>query len=308
MKNLYFFLVTTLVFALTTEAQTTVNYPQRVANYDAFFSDSGGNFDNSTDEFGMWANGGGAKQSVAWRSFTDTGLPGGNAVTMAVGDSFTITVSATQTLFGQIGVALLASPSTATWADRVSNYAVQVNQNGNSGTANPWEVVSTGGTIDASSISGSTSYADFKFKFTLTSATTMNVSINDGAETFDVTINNQNITGFSVYFADDWNGSANANIYWKPTSEYTTPPLSTDEFGLKSTVKVIQNKKDQSFSINKDLTSLKLYDLSGKEIETFTGNYLAGKEFNIANLSQGLYILKIIDVSGAIATAKLLKQ
>jgi hypothetical protein len=50
--------------------------------------DSRGNFDDGTNQFGMWANGSGAKQSVAWRNFTETGLPGGTATTMSINDSF----------------------------------------------------------------------------------------------------------------------------------------------------------------------------------------------------------------------------
>jgi len=38
----------------------------------------------------MWANTTGNKQSVAFRNFTETGLPGGTATTMSIGDSFTI--------------------------------------------------------------------------------------------------------------------------------------------------------------------------------------------------------------------------
>jgi len=206
----------------------TINYPQRVANYDATFTDGGGNFDDGTENFGMWANSA-AKQSVAFRNFTETGVPGGTATTMAVGDSFTITVSATQASFGVIGLALLSSPSaTASWADRINNYAVQVNLNGNGGNNDPWEVVSTAGTINTSSIGGSTSYADFVFKFTLNTATTMNVSINNDTEVFDVTLNNSNITGYSIYISDDWNGVANSNIFWKPTTEYVYATSDTE--------------------------------------------------------------------------------
>jgi len=209
-------------------AQTTVNYPQRVANYDATFTDGGGNFDDGSENFGMWANYD-AKQSVAFRNFTESGVPGGTATTMAVGDSFTITVSATQASYGVIGLALLSSPSaTASWADRINNYAVQVNLNGNDGNNDPWEVVSTAGTINTSSIGGSTSYADFVFKFTLNTATTMNVSINNDTEVFDVTLNNSNITGYSIYISDDWNGVANSNIFWKPTTEYVYATSDTE--------------------------------------------------------------------------------
>jgi len=144
MKKIY--ILVFIASTLTIGAQTTVNYPHRIANYDATFTDGGGNFDDGTDNFGMWANSA-AKQSVAFRNFTETGLIGGTATTMAVGDSFTITVSATQA-YGVIGLALLSSPSaTASWDDRINNYAVQVNLNGNSGAYDPWEVVSTAGTI-----------------------------------------------------------------------------------------------------------------------------------------------------------------
>jgi hypothetical protein len=297
-----------LVSSFGLNAQTTVPYPQRVANYNAFFSDSGGNFDNGADEFGMWANGGGAKQSVAWRSFTEDGTTTGTPSTMAVGDSFTITVSATQASYGVIGCALLSNPSTTSWADRISNYAVQVNLNGNSGANDPWEVVSTGGTVNASSIGGSTMYADFKFEFTLDTANTMTISINDGTETFNVTLNNTDITGYSVYFADDWNGVANANIFWKPTTEYTYAiSLSTDESIIGSSLKLYPTLVDKSFMINKSVNDLSIYDLTGKLVKTFSGAFSKNDEYDISNLNQGLYLVKIENENGQSLTSKLIK-
>lgn len=308
MKKLYFLFWAFLVSSIGLNAQTTVPYAQRAANYNAFFSDNGGNFDSGADEFGMWANGGGAKQSVAWRSFTEDGTTTGTPSTMSVGDSFTITLSATQASFGVIGLALLSSPTTtATWADRINNYAVQVNLNGNSGTNDPWEVVSTGGTIDASSIGGSTSYADFKFKFTLNTANTMTVSINDGAESFNVTLNNTNITGYSVYFADDWNGVANANIYWKPVTEYAYASLGTNDAVLDSSFRLYPNTVKTTFKINKSVNSLRIYDISGKLVKTFSGESSINKSYDISNLNQGLYLVRIENNSGQSLTKKIIK-
>ena len=87
MRRIYIlvFMASTLVIG----AQTTVNYPQRVVNYDATFTDGGGNFDDGSENFGMWANYD-AKQSVAFRNFTESGVPGGTATTMAVGFLFYI--------------------------------------------------------------------------------------------------------------------------------------------------------------------------------------------------------------------------
>ena len=290
MRRIYIlvFMASTLVVG----SQTTVNYPQRVANYDITFTDGGGNFDDGSENFGMWANYD-AKQSVAFRNFTESGVPGGTATTMAVGDSFTITVSATQASYGVIGLALLSSPSaTASWADRINNYAVQVNLNGNDGNNDPWEVVSTAGTINTSSIGGSTSYADFVFKFTLNTATTMNVSINNGAEVFDVTLNNSNITGYSVYLADDWNGADNANIFWKQPTEYVyATTLSNEEFNYKSTLKLYPNPANEYFKINQSSTQIVIYNLLGAVVQTLSGNFGAEHPFNISNLKSGVYFV-----------------
>ncbi|NCO64650.1 MAG: T9SS type A sorting domain-containing protein [Flavobacteriales bacterium] len=307
MKKFYTLLF--LITAFVLNAQTTIFYPQRVANYSAFFSDNGGNFDQGTDQFGMWANGGGAKQSVAWRNFTEDGTTSGTPSTMAVGDSFTITVSATQASFGVIGLALLSSPtSTISWADRRNNYAVQVNLNGNSGANDPWEVVSNGGTINASSIGGSTSFADFKFKFTLNTATTMTVSINDGAEIFNITLNNQDITGYSVYFADDWNGVANENIFWKPTTEYTYAiTLDNNEFRNGRMISAYPNPTFTSFQINHSINDLKIFDITGKLVKSFNGNLRKGFLFDISSLKQGLYLIKIKNDSEQSLTSKLVK-
>jgi hypothetical protein len=224
-KN-YLLTAISILFCFSIKAQITVNYPQRVANYDTFFENGGSKYDNGANEFGMWANIG-SKESVAWRNFTDDGTPSGNSTTMQVGDSFKISLAAYQA-FGQIGVSLLSSPSSKTsWADRINNYAVQVNLNGNGGAYNPWEIVSNDNTVNASTINGSMNGTinEFIFTFTLVSPTKMEVVIertNNTPITFTqiVTINNSNISGYSLYLADNWDGDSNQDIFWKPTTEY----------------------------------------------------------------------------------------
>lgn len=305
MRNFYFLLF--LITASCLNAQTTVNYVQQAENYYAFFTDGGGNYNSGTDQLGMWANFD-AKQSVAFRNFTEDGTTTGTPSTMAIGDKFTITVSATQASFGVIGLALLSSPTaTATWADRINNYAVQVNLNGNTGANDPWEVVSNGGTINASSIGGSTSYADFKFEFTLNTATTMTVSMNDGAEVFNITLNNQDITGYSVYIADDWNGSANANIFWKPSSEYTyATTLSTKKLSTLENLNIFPNPAINTFTLNQNIERLEIYTITGKLSKTFTGNFESGHAFNISTLNQGIYLVKAINDLDEANTLKLI--
>jgi hypothetical protein len=283
-------LIISLIFAYG-NSQTTTTYDQRVAHY-SNFSDGGGTFDQSTDEVGMWANSGN-KQVASWRSFTDTGLPGGSAGNMEVGDNFRITVNATQA-YGQIGVALLASPSaTASWNDRHNNYAVQVNLNGNSGAYDPWEVVSTGGTINASTINGSSTAADFNILFTLTAATTMTVDIQKNAETaqsFSITLNNTDISGYSIYLADDWNGTTNSNIYWKPTTEYVEPAaLSTASINTQKELNVFySNGKIHVNNSNNEECNIGIYNLFGQLIKNIDG----AADVNPVTLKTGVYVVK----------------
>ena len=307
MKHFY-----TLIIILFTvgclHAQTTVNYPQQAANYSAIFSDSAGSFDSGATEFGMWANGGGAKQIVAWRNFTEDGTTTGTTSTMEIGDVFTITVSATQSSYGQIGLALLSSPLTSTWDDRHSNYAVQVNLNGNSGANDPWEVVSTGGTINPSSIGGSTAYADFKFTFTLDSATTMTVSMNDGAETFFVTLNNTNITGYSIYFNDDWNTVSNANIYWKQLSEYRyAATLSTEDFLSTSSLNLhtsIGKLYINGLDPNEKFT-LSIFDTMGRLVKNIS---TTENKIDISELKTSLYFTVLETSNGNLLRKKIIKR
>lgn len=228
MKKNYLLTMLSLVFCFAIQGQTIINYTQQTSSYDATFADgTAGVFNNGITEVGMYANGG-AKQVATWKNFTDDGTTSGNASTMNVGDIFKISLSAYQA-YGQIGISLLSSPSaTATWDDRINNYAVQVNLNGNSGAYDPWEIISSEGLVNASVINGSDSGTinEFIFTFTLMSPKKMEVIIertNNTPASFiqTVTINNSNISGYSIYLADDWDNNDNQNTYWKPITEYT---------------------------------------------------------------------------------------
>lgn len=227
---------------------------------------------------------------------------------MPIGDSFTITVNAKRA-YDQIGIALLSSPTaTVSWADRHNNYAVQVNLNGpDAGGWSPWEVVSTGGTVNASSINASqTDYANFVFKFTLNSATEFNVDMNNGAETFNVTLNNQNITGFSIYLANDWTGEANQNIYFKPTTQYTyATSLSTEDFSKSNiSLNVIDNVIELNGLNYNETFELDIYDLSGRLVKKLHQK----SNLSIQELAQSVYIVKLKTEDNKLFSKKIIKR
>ena len=225
---LLFFLITNLCFA-----QVTTNYPQRASHYTSV-TDGGGLFDEGTDQVGLWANQGN-KQSLVFRSFDSNGDGSGDAVTMDAGDSFTITLSATRA-YGEIGVALLNSPTaTASWADKTNNsiaYCVLAGPNGPDSNNDwaPWKAHSNGGSTSTATFTATgdaDNYTDFVIEFTISSAN--EITINLGGESKTLTVDSTTATHFSAWLNDDWSGTANRNIFIKPTTQLVQNTLSIDE-------------------------------------------------------------------------------
>lgn len=69
--------------------------------------------------------------------------------------------------------------------------------------------------------------------------------------------------------------------------------LSTDAFEYASTLSLYPNPTNNSFRLNKDVTSLKIFDVSGKLVQEYTGTYSKNTSFNVSQLAQGLYVVKI---------------
>jgi autotransporter-associated beta strand protein len=213
-------------------AQVTVTYTQQTANYYAVFN-SGATFANNGGvEVTQTARTAAPKQSVAWRKFRTDGNGGGALRPLQVGDEFTIQYYGWRA-YGRIGVALLSSPTATTqWSDRENNYAISVNLDGplytGAGYGNFYIKYNDGTGATATTAAGfggdQNNGYDYTFRFRLTAPDRMNVSItsSNGPQTFnayDLLLKNVGpITDYSIFFEDDWTGSANQQIYWKQTT------------------------------------------------------------------------------------------
>ncbi|MBN4085080.1 T9SS type A sorting domain-containing protein [Flavobacteriaceae bacterium AH-315-B10] len=138
---------------------------------------------------------------------------------------------------------------------------------------------------------------------------------------FDVTTQNVTpdfpYTGFWYDLMDD-TGSASINVT-NTTTPISIPAgefriygnqgstLSTNDFETNLDLTVYPNPVKNTFSINKNVTALKIFDLTGKLIKTFKGDFTKGELFDISNLSRSLYILKITNNSGQQQATKLVK-
>jgi 1,4-alpha-glucan branching enzyme len=83
--------------------------------------------------------------------------------------------------------------------------------------------------------------------------------------------------------------------------------LGTKDLVSNLDLVVYPNPVNSAFSINKDVSEIKIFDITGKLVKTFRGGFVKGNQFDISNLSQSLYILKITNNSGQQQATKLVK-
>jgi len=70
---------------------------------------------------------------------------------------------------------------------------------------------------------------------------------------------------------------------------------------------IYPNPANSSFKLNNTVNDLKIYDMTGKMVKSFNGNFQKGFSFNVSNLNQGIYIIKIKNELGQSLNSKLIK-
>lgn len=84
--------------------------------------------------------------------------------------------------------------------------------------------------------------------------------------------------------------------------------LSTDKFDTQFGLKLFPNPTNNTFSINKNIEVLNIYSITGKLVKTFKGNFRKGYIFDVSNLKQSLYLVRITNNLEEVSTLKLIKN
>jgi len=87
----------------------------------------------------------------------------------------------------------------------------------------------------------------------------------------------------------------------------TLPTLSTETFQDLENLSVFPNPASTTFRINKNVSEVILYDITGKQVKSFKGDFNKNTTYNIQELDHSIYIIKIMDKSGNTHTTKLAK-
>ena len=82
--------------------------------------------------------------------------------------------------------------------------------------------------------------------------------------------------------------------------------LSVTERELQS-LSMYPNPSENSFKINRIVSELEIFDLTGKMVRNFSGTFDQTHEFDISNLQPGIYMVRVSNNNGQIMTSKLVK-
>ena len=134
---------------------------------------------------------------------------------------------------------------------------------------------------------------------------------------FDVTSQTMNTTipsGQTWYdlMDDTGNTTFNATTVTIPAGQFRifgngASTLNTDVFDHASDLVIYPNPVQSTFKINSNSVALEVYDLTGKRLKSFEGKFSPTDSFEISDLYQGIYLIKIKNSNGQIATSKLIK-
>ncbi|MEO9076149.1 MAG: T9SS type A sorting domain-containing protein, partial [Gelidibacter sp.] len=135
---------------------------------------------------------------------------------------------------------------------------------------------------------------------------------------FDVTSTTMNTTippGQTWYDLMDTTGNTTYNMPTVaiPAGQFrifgnAASTLSTDSFEGVSGFTIYPNPANTTFKINKEVTALDIYDLTGKRIKAFKGTFAPSDNFDISDLNQSIYLIKITNRNGHVSTTKLIKM
>ena len=83
--------------------------------------------------------------------------------------------------------------------------------------------------------------------------------------------------------------------------------LNVENFSSEASFSIYPNPANNSFKTNKEISKLEIFDITGKLVKSFKGNSSQNEDYNISDLSKGVYLIKIQDQNKATSTSKLIK-
>jgi hypothetical protein len=165
------------------------------------------------------------------------------------------------------------------------------------------------GYIDAVGFPASSTTPSFTFSFDWSEIGLTN----SDSFPFVVTYGNPNDNGTNMFSSDEGYGNiASGNpglsaFSFTSVHFYPSGTLNIDEITSEFNFSIFPNPVKNSFTINRDVKELNIYDITGKLV-TVKKEIVKGIPIDISNLNTGIYILNVENEIGQQMSSKLVKE
>ncbi|TYA53081.1 Kelch repeat-containing protein [Formosa maritima] len=122
----------------------------------------------------------------------------------------------------------------------------------------------------------------------------------------EVTLNNTTLPENNGIVTVTYNNSSSFNIFLEGDLD-STLNLEPNENNLDY-LKLYPNPTRTSFSINKSINHLQIFDITGKLLKEFVGNFDKTHVFDVSNLTNSIYFVTVKNLEGQKNTIKLIKR
>ena len=152
------------------------------------------------------------------------------------------------------------------------------------------------------------------FDTSLPSGELQNVIVLANFDVVSQTINTNFPTGGTWYDLMDETGNTtySASTINIPAGQFRIfgnqpATLSNDTFTASESFNIYPNPVNTSFKTNKSFERLQIFDITGKLVKSFNGEFTKNDSYDISDLGQSLYLVKIENKNGQTLTSKILK-
>ena len=86
------------------------------------------------------------------------------------------------------------------------------------------------------------------------------------------------------------------------------PTLQISDVELTKEIKLVPNPTTNYFIIDTPTSKVDIYSLTGQLVKSFKSNFNSESQFEVNDLNNGIYLVKVTDTNDREATLKLVKQ
>ena len=86
------------------------------------------------------------------------------------------------------------------------------------------------------------------------------------------------------------------------------PVLNSSDYEITKSISLSPNPTSNYFTLSHNTTNVEIYSLTGQLVKNFKSNFTSESQFEIGDLNNGIYLVKVVDTNDRVTTLKLVKK